>query len=225
MYNFIGNPFPITDPQSATGREAKTLWDRAADLHAKVEEIESRAYHAQRAATDARQALSDHLQDAAMHGKTATREKALTTALKAAEATADEPWTQRQDAARRASEAAHRDVSAFIGANGPNLLEDMRADAEAVADRVFLAAEQLRAALAEYTATGHRVTALTAHVEGIDGRDVVTASEWADDLQRGLRSITDRQNVPPPFVREGILAWAKGGQESASVSLDTMLGY
>jgi hypothetical protein len=225
IYNFIGDAFPITDPQTPTGREAKTLWDRAADLHTKLEDIESKAYHAQRAVRDAREALGDHLQAAAMEGKTAPREKALTAALKAAETTADEPWTERQDAARRASGAAQSEVTAFIAANGPALLEDMRADADGAADRAFVAVEQLRAAMADYNATGHRVTALTAHVQGIDGRDVVNTSEWATDLQAGLRSVTDRESIPAPFVRESILAWAKGDQERASVDVDTMLGY
>jgi hypothetical protein len=215
---------PITDPQTPTGREAKTLWDRAADLHTKLEDIESKAYDAQRAVRDAREALSENLQAAAMEGKTAPREKALTAALKAAEATADEPWDQRQDAARGASGAAQSEVTTFIAANGPALLEDMRAEAEAVADRAFVAVEHVRAALNDYNAMGHRVTALTAHVQGIDGRDVVNTSEWATDLQAGLRSVTDRESIPAPFVREGILAWAKGGQESTSAGVDTMLG-
>jgi hypothetical protein len=225
IYNFISDPFPIHEPTTPPGREAKALWDRAAHLHTQLEDIESRSDDAQRAVREAREALGEHLQTAAMESKTATREKALTTALRAAEEKAAQPWAERQDAARRASGAAQSEVSAFMSANGPALLEEMRADAEAAADRAFFAVEQLRAALKDYDATGQRVVALTVQgIDGIDGRDVVNTSEWADDFQAGLRSVTDRESIPAPFVRDAVLAWRNGGQDSASAGVDTMLG-
>jgi hypothetical protein len=223
IYNYVGQPFPITDPQTAVGQQAKSLWERAADLDGKVDEAEAKAYHAQRAVRTAQEALREHLQASAMDGKAPTKEKALSTALKAAEASADQPWAERQEAARRAASVAEGELAAFLTANGTALLEEMRPEAEAVAEGVAVAVGQLLAVLKDYDATGARVTALTGHVQGIDGRDVVNASEWADGLQAALRSVTEGDGIPAPFVREAIFAWAKGDQEDNSVDLDAVL--
>lgn len=204
--------FPIRDPQSREAKRARELFDRAAALQADADKIAHDARKAREAVKDAREALTEHLQDAYRKGKAPTKEKALTDALRKAEARANEPWTERHDAARAAASAAYDEARRYAREHGLTLLEELRPEAEAAAARVAQAMEQMQAALDEYRDMVSRVTALVAYVPGLNGQDVENGSALGA-LRRGIDAMRIAGEVPVPHVKPQALAWARGEQE------------
>jgi len=204
--------FPIRDPQTREAKRARELFDRAAALQADAEKVAQDARKAREAVKDAREALTEHLQDAYRKGKAPTREKALTDVLRKAEARANEPWTERHEAARAAAIAAYDEARLYASEHGLKLLEELRPEAEAAAARVDQAMEQMQAALDEYRDTVGRVSALVAYVPGLTGRDVENGSALGA-LRRSIEAMRIAGGVPVPHVKPQALAWARGEQE------------
>jgi hypothetical protein len=204
--------FAVEDPQTPEGIEARRLADRFEALDTRADEIEQEAREAWGAQRDAQHALREHLRESALEGKPPAREKALTDAMRKADATAAEPWGARIEAAREASSRAYQDMQRHLAEHGPALLEEFRDEAEAACERVEAAVAEIRAALGQWHDTANRVGALVAHIPGLTGQDV-QRGDFATDIQRSLARLeVNGDEIPAPFVTGAGAQFAHTGE-------------
>jgi hypothetical protein len=144
----------------------------------------------------------DALVEACARQDTAAESK-LTTAKHAAEARAAEPWPERVAGAKRAADRAIGERQTWIRHNYYALIEEVRPEAEAVAQAIRDSAEAVQAACAAWSALDHRIGAITTGA-GVHRN----LTPRLDQVQNAARTFArDMGDVPLPLPQDTTATW------------------
>jgi hypothetical protein len=216
----------LRTPGAAAGSVAEAvncLQDRRGELAARVAYAERRLTFASSDAVDARDALT-RLERRRLGGEdvsdaeTRKAEKRLTDA----QATSREPWAERAQAARSAVRDTEREIAALINEHLSELLENLHAEGQAVAEQVNAALTSLIAAYEARERVAQRIDSVAGVIRPPRFGDI--ALTRLEPVVREARRVLDGEGERPPRLthdprepRGGVMAptaqheWASFG--------------
>lgn len=196
--------FPLNiPPATPEGERALALFERATKLAAAAKDVrdESAAALALPARVEAE--LEDELARAAADGQktTPTADKLARDLAKARDA-ATEPHDVRINAANRAARQAQAEFEGFVAEHVPELLDELRPEAEAARQRIIDAAAELEDALAGWHAVAGRVGAISNRSPHLLRSVPPLADETlVNSVRGGLQRLSAKVNLPLPADR------------------------
>lgn len=164
---------------------------------ARVDDLDRQAREATIAAQTASAALIEHERA----GGPAAKRRELEQNLAQAKAKAAEPWLERIEGTRASVPDADRATREFIAAHLDDLLADLHADGQAVAERVNAAAAELVAAFTRRERIAAEISQLASQVARVDPGDVSFSK--AEALSReAARFVQLGGETPPELQRD-----------------------
>lgn len=200
----MSSSFPIPDPKTPEGREARDLFDRAQRHAEAADAIRCEAYDAQAEVDRLEAELEVALRDAAVSGTKAAKNAAadLESKLTLARQQAADPFEVRGRAARRAAADLRGQYARHVNENLDALLSEFAPDAEAAKARVGAAIAEVEAAVREWSEVASRVTSLIVNADHLNGQALPPFDGGA--AVRSLRATL--RDVPLPMPREHAIA-------------------
>jgi chromosome segregation ATPase len=179
----------FSTPKGHAAQKLAELQNRHAAIERRITELRTYQAEAETEVKRLQEKLVDALEEdgEAVDGsvQSGSNSQKVHSQLARARARADEPWSEKLQAAQRSRDKAQAEIEQHVRDNFDALAEELTPEALKARDRVLAALSDLDNAASEWHAVEHKFTALLTAIPGTNGQDIPQLSLDTRKLRSG----------------------------------------